>query len=127
MNGRMMHKLATNPRLMAKVVSTGRMPIEVRVTSPLIEFLERMPARERERVRGIRLSFKLGYGTGAKFHNGEALLRWLKPFDTALETESWPAETCRVKAFRGPVKMGDFLACCDVFPDELSGRAGKPV
>jgi hypothetical protein len=120
MNGRLMHKMATNPVLLAKVLATGRMPVAVKVTSPLIEFLEKMPARDRRRVRGIRPSWKLGYLTRAKFHNGEALLRWLKPFDMALESENWPADGCRVKAFRTPIKMSDFLECCDVFPDEMS-------
>lgn len=117
-----MHKLATNPALMARFMATGKAPIEVRVTSPLIELLERMGARDRSRIRGVRLSWKVGYLSTAKFSNGEALLRWLKPSETVLATESWPAETCRVKGFRGPARLQDLLECCDVYPEEMLQR-----
>lgn len=123
MSARTIHKLATNPALMARVLSTGRMPTERRVTSPLIELLESITPRDRLRMRGVRVSWRLGYLSTARFQTAEALLKWLKPFDTAVGNESWPAESCRVKAFRGPVRLAELLKCCDVYPEELDVRA----
>lgn len=123
MNSRAMRKLATNPNLMARFAATGRLPQEVRVTSPLIELLEGIHARDRDRMRGVRLGRKLGYLSSVQFTTAQALLKWLKPFETALANENWPAEVCRDKRFRGPVRLGDLLACCDVYPQELEARA----
>lgn len=123
MSARTMHKLATDPSLMARYLSSGRMPAETRVTSPLIELLESIAPRDRSRMRGVRISWRLGYLSTARFATAEALLRWLKPFEKAVGNESWPAEACRVKAFRGPVRLSELLECCDVYPEELDARA----
>jgi hypothetical protein len=123
MSARMLHKLATNPQLMLRYLSSGRMPTESRVTSPLIELLEGITPRDRARMRGVRISRRLGYLSTARFTTAEALLRWLKPFDKVVGNESWPAESCRDKAFRGPVQLAELLECCDVYPEALDARA----
>ena len=85
------------------------------IDSPLIRLLESMPARERLSWRHLRLDPSLGYEAAGVFQNGETLLRWLKPQQWLVGSESTPAESRRHKAFNKALTRDDlrpFAAQC---------------
>lgn len=107
MHPKQMKHLMRRPQAMMKHQMTGQLPRMVTPRSPLIDLLERMGPRERLRYRGVQLNPALGYHCGFQFHTGEQLLRWLKPDEQMLESESWPAESYRNKRFNRPLSVDD--------------------
>lgn len=107
MHPKQMKHLMRRPQAMMRHQMTGQLPRMITPRSPLIDLLERMGPRERLRFRGVRLHPDLGYHCGLQFHNGEQLLRWLKPDAQMLENESWPAESYRNKRFNRPLSVDD--------------------
>lgn len=107
--------LMRNP-MEAALVARGlkRPPQATRVTSPLIELLESIPPRERLGIRRITLGPKLGYAGAVVFENGEQLLRWLKPKEYLIGTESTPAEARRDRRFTAKLQRSDLLAAAIV-------------
>lgn len=89
-----------------------RLPRRVEATSPLLELLDRIPGAMLAQLRGVRLSPALGYRSAAIFQTGAQLHAWLRPFPVMLDTDSWPAESARDKAFRGPIPLETFLEHC---------------
>lgn len=113
-----MRQLATNPAAMTRFRMTGELPRTVTPSSPLIDLLEAIPPQIRLQMRGVKLSPKLGYLSGAHFHNAEQLLKWLKPDREMLESQSWPAESQRDKRFRQRLTLEDLKAHCAAWPNE---------
>lgn len=86
-----------NPKAVMDYHMKGKLPNAIRPTSPLISYLESIAPRDRQNIKNVRLSPKLGYQSGAQFRNAEQMLRYLKPRDYVVG--NWPAESVRIKAF----------------------------
>ena len=128
MHPKQMKHLMRRPQAMMRHQMTGQLPRMITPRSPLIDLLERMGPRERLRFRGVRLHPDLGYHCGLQFHNGEQLLRWLKP--DAVVFPAVPEDTQRPgyadPSFFIPTIM---RSVCPVGPSgERPGRPGyRPV
>lgn len=111
MDPRIARQLMRSPRQMIQYQTTGRLPRQTRLDSPLIRLLERYTPHQRLRIRGVRLSPSLGYRCGHQFHNAEQLLRWLQPHETHIEGEPAPAsESFRDKRFNAELSEADLKA-----------------
>lgn len=114
-----MHYLATHPHAHAKFLMTGRVPREITLSSPLIDLLESLHPRERQSIRGVRLSPALGYQSRQQFHNAEQLYRWIKPAPRVLESTPVPAESVRIKRFHRKLTLNDLRKQSASWPDTL--------
>lgn len=121
-NQQQLHHIATNPLAYARFQMTGQLPATVRPTSPLITLLEALTPRERMAITGLKVNEQLGYLSSRQFHTAEAALRWLKPASEMLESQSWPAESYRIKRFNGRVYLDALVANAARVPDGLLGR-----
>lgn len=113
-----MNHLMRNPQAYMKYRASGALPRTFRPASPLITLLESIPARLRSQIRGVRADPSLGYQCGLQFHTAEQLLRWAKPASEMLESESWPAESYRIKRFNQRLKLEDLKAVSASWPGE---------
>lgn len=107
------------PKATIRHLMTGEIPKLVVPQSPLITLLEKYTPRERLHMTGVRLLPKLGYTGGMTFRNAEQMYLWLKPASHMLESEYWPAESCRIKGFQKRLTEGDLTQCCDQWPQWL--------
>lgn len=87
-----------NPKAMMEYQLYGRLPQVVEPKSPLITYLEKMPAIQRMHTGPVTLLPKLGYQTKLTFNNAQLLLQYLKPQQWM--HGSWPAESHRIKRFQ---------------------------
>ena len=115
-------QLATNPMTHMRFQSTGQLPRVVKPESPLIDLLAALDARDRGGLIGLTVDQDLGYVGSRQFHNGEQALRWVRPSSEMLEHESWPGESHRIKAFRGPIYLEQLLTKASSFPDGIKDR-----
>ncbi|WP_166256362.1 hypothetical protein [Marinobacter salicampi] len=112
MNSRLANWIASHPKALMDYKIQGKLPRMLRPESPLISLLESIHPRDRQRIRGIRLSPELGYQTGQQFHNAEQLYRWLKPQAEMIEGEPFPAEAFRIKRFSKRLTLADLKDNC---------------
>lgn len=117
-----LHHIATSPHAYARFQMTGQLPATVRPTSPLITLLESLTPRERMAITGLKINEQLGYLNSRQFHTAEAALRWLKPASEMLESQSWPAESHRIKRFTRKVYLDTLLSQASRAPDQLLER-----
>lgn len=114
--------IATNPEAYIRFQMTGKLPAVVRPASPLITLLEALTARERMAITGLKVNECLGYFNSRQFHTAEAALRWLKPASEMLESQSWPAESYRIKRFIDNIYLDALVANAARVPDGLLER-----
>lgn len=112
MNSRQASWIARHPKALMDYQTQGKLPRMVRPDSPLITLLESINPRDRLRIRGVRLSPKLGYQTAQQFQNAEQLYRWLKPRPEMIEGEPFPAESFRIKRFAKRLVSDDLKDHC---------------
>lgn len=99
-----------NPiQLHIHMLRTGRMPRSVVPKSPLITLLEQLSPRARAQIRGLTVGEALGYMGSRQFRTAEQAYRWCKPKPTMYETESWPAESWRIKRFSATLHIEDLM------------------
>lgn len=115
-------RLATNPAALIKFQSSGRLPQSIRPTSPLIDLLVALNPRDRMSIVGLTVDSGLGYQGSRQFQTAEQALRWIRPDTEMLEGESWPAESWRIKAFRGPLHIEDVIERASAVPQALQER-----
>lgn len=113
--------LQRNPTAMARYQATGRLPSVYRPDSPLIRLLERIPPRDRIRIKHIRLDERLGYrAPGLLFPDAEALLRWLKPDEWVSPGEGAAASSRQMAHFNRPLVLEELLQHAGSHPGGLS-------
>lgn len=117
-----LHRLATNPMAHMRFQATGQLPRTVTPESPLIDLLDAINPRDRAGIVGLTINQSLGYQSSRQFHNGEQALRWVRPSREMLDSESWPAESCRLKHFRGPIFLEQLLENASSFPEGIKAR-----
>jgi len=115
MNSRQAKWLVTHPKSMMQYQATRRLPRLVTPQSPLIDLLEKIPPRDRLRIRGARLHSDLGYQSGAVFPTLEALYQWIKPANEMVGGEPFPAESFRLKGFRRALTLDDLKPHCSAW------------
>lgn len=121
-SNKQIHHIATNPHAYARFQMTGRLPATVRPTSPLITLLEALTPRERMAIMGLSVNESLGYLGSRQFHTAEVALRWLKPESEMLESQSWPAESYRIKRFIDRLYLDALVEQASGVPDSLLAR-----
>lgn len=114
--------LAQRPLLAARYRATGKLPRVIRPRSPLIELLEQIAPQHRHAILGLNVGPSLGYAGRRNFYNAEHALRWLKPHDEMIDGEPWPAESFRMRDFRGPLCLDDLVAAATKVPAGFADR-----
>ena len=115
------NRLIRRPHEFARFQATGQLPQGVRPQSPLIDALLKIPPADRVRIMGLRVDASLGYQGSRLFHNAEQALRWIRP--DAEVFGSFPAESWRIKNFRGPLSLADLLRASASHPPRLAELA----
>ena len=108
MNSKIMRRLATNPKAMIDLRTSGRMPRTVQPEkTPLWRLLDSLGPRERSRYIGVRLSPTLGYHSDQVFPSAEALFRALGGRDIHGEWEIPPLAQRAIRGFHGALTDED--------------------
>ena len=121
-SSRVIHHLLRHPSKLMRYELTGRLPPTFSPTSPLIALLDALSPRDRAAIRGVTLSPALGYVGGFNFASAEQLLRYLRPAMEMVEGECWPAESRRIKAFTGPLRLQTLLEASAAYPEALAQK-----
>ena len=122
MHSKQLQAITQSPRLAMRYQLCGEVPKMMTPRSPLIDLLETYTPHQRIRMIGIRVLPALGYTGGLTFRNGEQLYRWLKPEPQMLETDTWPAESRRIKTFRKKLTEADLRKHCQSWPEFIQTR-----
>lgn len=112
MNSKQAQRLARDPRAMMRFQATGKPPEMVRLDSPLIQLLEKIPRRYRHCFVGIKLGPELGYARSLEFRDADQLLRWIKPAPEVFADRPGPGEQARLKHFHQPITLDAFERHC---------------
>lgn len=110
------------PKAAMRHLTNGELPRLVIPRSPLITLLEKYTARDRLHMTGVRLTRALGYTGGMTFRNAQQLYIWLKPAPHMLESESWPAESRRIKSYQKRLTESELAQCCAQWPQWLRSK-----
>ncbi len=101
----------------------GRLPKGVRPASPLLDVLRRITPMDRSRMLGFLVDEDLGYQGARRFPSVGHALHWLAPAEEVFG--SFPAESCRIRAFARVLTFEDVAAACQSVPDDVRERYGK--
>lgn len=121
-SSRQLHHLATNPHAYMRFATTGQLPRTVEPRSPLIDLLLAISPRDRCAIVGLKVDDALGYSGSRMFHSAEAALRWARPSEEMLESQSWPAESYRIKRPVSPLSLQLLLSKASSYPPNLPHR-----
>lgn len=105
-----------------RFATTGQLPRTVEPRSPLIDLLLAISPRDRCAIVGLKVDDALGYSGSRMFHSAEAALRWVRPSEEMLESQSWPAKSYRIKRLVAPLSLQALLAKASSFPPDLADR-----
>ncbi|WP_028492617.1 hypothetical protein [Thioalkalivibrio sp. ALE19] len=119
MDHRDIRYMMRHPRAMMRFQTQGETPHRVKLQSPLINLLRRIPAPIRAQMRGVSVHPDLGYRTQAQFHTAEQLLRWLAPDSEVFEGEVPPSERMRDPRFTRPLTLDDLRPFVSDWPEYL--------
>lgn len=116
---KVMKKLATSPSAWMRFQCTGATPSVIKPDSPLIRALLQIPPSMRARIIGFTVGPELGYSGSRTFPTAAHALRWVRPSETMISGEHWPAESWRIKSFRQPLALQQLLAHASSYPPGL--------
>ncbi len=112
-------ELARSPSAYVKFQATGQLPRMVRPASPLITLLEAIHPRYLPHIIGVTVGPELGYSGSRTFHSAAQALQWVRPEREVLESRSFPAESWRLKNFRGKLHLEDLLDHSSDWPEQI--------
>ena len=126
MNSKQLKRILTRPADFVRFQATGQVPKLTRPRGPLVDLLKSIPPRDLQCIRGVRVDRDLGYQGSRMFATAWMAFKWCAPSDEMFESESWAAESWRIKGFTKPLKLEDLLAKSASFPERLrNGRIGN--